>query len=134
MAAAPPIMERFFAYSGALDQTWLRQCPGFDALEHSTATEKLGEVRLYDALRRHRLRTHNASAASFFYIPLWEYTSWALGRCRGSTHKQRMAAAAEQLAASPHYKRRWGRDHFWGSTASTIIWTRLCRCQLKLAL
>ena len=58
-------MPRFFVYSGKLDQAWLRQCPGFDALESGTATEKLGEVRLYDALQHHRLRTHNASEASF---------------------------------------------------------------------
>ena len=69
-----------------------------------TATEKLGEVRLYDALEHHRRRTHDASQATFFFTPLWEYTSWALGRCRGTTHTQRMAAAAEQLAASPHYQ------------------------------
>ena len=95
---------RFFVYSGALNQSWLRHCHGFNALERSTATEKLGEVRLYDALERHRLRTHNASQATFFFTPLWEYTSWALGRCRGTTHTQRMAAAAEQLAASPYYQ------------------------------
>lgn len=111
---------RFFVYSGALNQSWLRLCHGFNALERSTATEKLGEVRLYDALERHRLRTHNASQATFFFTPLWEYTSWALGRCRGTTHTERMAAAAEQLAASPHYQRHGGRDHIWGTTASTI--------------
>ena len=112
-------MPRFFVYSGKLDQAWLRQCPGFDALESGTATEKLGEVRLYDALQHHRLRTHNASEASLFYVPLWEYTSWALGQCRGTSHRQRMAAAFKQLAASPHWQRR-PRDHIWGSTASTI--------------
>ena len=69
-----------------------------------TATEKLGEVRLYDALAQHRRRTHDASQATFFFTPLWEYSSWALGRCRGTTHTQRMAAAAEQLAASPYYQ------------------------------
>jgi hypothetical protein len=111
---------RFFVYSGALNQSWLRHCHGFNALERSTATEKLGEVRLYDALERHRLRTHDASRATFFFTPLWEYTSWALGRCRGTTHTERMAAAAEQLAASPHYQRHGGRDHVWGTTASTI--------------
>ena len=77
----------------------------YTAFGHSgTATEKLGEVRLYDALVRHRRRTHDASQATFFFTPLWEYTSWALGRCRGTTHTQRMAAAAEQLAASPYYQ------------------------------
>lgn len=115
-----PRATRFFIYSGALNQSWLRHCPGFDALESSTATEKLGEVRLHDALERHGLRTHDASQAALFFMPLWEYTSWALGRCRGTTHRQRMAAAAEQLIASPHYQRHFGRDHIWGTTASTI--------------
>ena len=61
-------------------------------------------MRLYDALAQHRRRTHDASQATFFFTPLWEYSSWALGRCRGTTHTQRMEAAAEQLAASPHYQ------------------------------
>ena len=117
----PPSSQiRFFVYSGALNQSWLRRCPGFNALEISTATEKLGEVRLFDALEHHRLRTRDVSQATFFYMPLWEYTSWALGYCRGTTHTERMAAAAEQLAASPHYQLHGGKNHVWGSTASTI--------------
>ena len=115
-----PAGPKFWVYSGALNQSWLRGCTGFDELEQSTATEKLGEVRLYDALARHPLRTHNASEAALFFMPLWEYSSWVLGTCRGSTHAERMTDAAAALAASPHWRRRFGRDHVWGSTASTI--------------
>ena len=118
-ARAPP--DLFFSYSGtALDHSWLRSCPGFDALENSTATEKLGEVRLSDALATHPRRTRDPDAAALFFVPLWEYVSWAIGDCRGITHVERMTVAARELAASRHYQRHAGRDHVWGSTASTV--------------
>lgn len=81
-----PAQPRSFVYSGALNQSWLRDCPGFNALERSTATEKLGKVRLYDALLASSQRTHDVSETTFLFVPLWEYTSWARGRCRGTTH------------------------------------------------
>ena len=94
-------------------------CEGFDEPAAASA-ERLGEVRMHALLRRSARRVADPAKASLFYLPLWEYTSYAVGQCNGTTHVERMAAAAAALRESAPFARRGGADHFWVSTASLL--------------
>ena len=118
---APQPPSSFFMYSDpALDHGWLRHCPGFEELQNGVRAERLGEVQMRDVLSRSPRRVSDPSAAQLFYVPLWEYASYALGQCNGTSHTQRMARAADALRASPQFARARGADHVWVSTASEL--------------
>ena len=112
---ARPTMASFF-----LDESLvlpIRACPVFQRLVASHEDLNLGELAVYNALRTHRWRTRNASAAILFYIPLWEYTSYRTGHCQNTTHVSRMNAFASALTSSEHWRRHEGADHFFITTA-----------------
>lgn len=118
---APEPPGSFFMYTDpALDHGWLRHCPGFEELQAGVRAERLGEVQMRDVLSRSPWRVSDPSAAQLFYVPLWEYASYALGQCNGTSHTQRMARAADALRASPQFARSRGADHVWVSTASQL--------------
>ena len=120
-AAEPtaPRMSAFFMYTdAALDLGWLEQCSGFQQLRQSARGEGLAEVGLRQALVGHPQRTFAAAEAALFYIPLWEYASFAMGVCNGTTHRERMERARHALQGSHYFRRHGGADHFWGSSKS----------------
>jgi hypothetical protein len=104
-----------------LDQSWLANCPGFDSLKESAEGEGFQEANLYWALRDHPYRTRNPEQAALFYLPLWEYSSFRLGQCNGTTHAIRMERASRTLLVSRWFRRRGGRDHFWASSMATEL-------------
>jgi hypothetical protein len=107
---------RFYVYEEpALDQSWLAECEGFNELKESAEGEGMQEANLYRVLKSHPYRTWNASEAATFYVPIWEYSSFRLGNCSGTTHLTRMRLAATRLRASPFFLRSFGRDHFWAT-------------------
>lgn len=112
---------QFYMYTDrALDHRWLAECPGFARLTRSAQNERLGEVYASRLLATHSARTYDPSAASLFYVPIWDVASFVLGACNGSGHSDRMAAAAAALRSSPQFAARSGRaagwDHFFLST------------------
>jgi len=122
-AAAAPLesmASTFFMYNDrALDFSYLARCNGFNLLLNGAHARLAAEVGMYHVLSKHLQRTLEPSRAALFYVPVWEYVSFKLaGMCGGnSSHGQRMRVAAEALAASPHWRRHGGRDHFVLSTA-----------------
>ena len=130
-ARQPP---RFYMHEGeALDHAWLEGCPGFAALRGGPSVENMAEVSMRALLARHPRRTRAAAAASAFYIPVYEYVSWALGtvdlaRCaaggggnttldeRLATHAGRMSSAHAALRASAAWLRCSGCDHLFATT------------------
>ena len=73
----------FYYYADvALDHSWLRGCTGFDAIQQSTRNERMAEVPLSDLLRVHPQRTTDPSRARLFFVPVWEFTSFSLGRAQ----------------------------------------------------
>ena len=114
LAAAIP----FFMHTDrALDHDWLRNCDGFEALRHSAYNERLAEVYVRDALAHHPWRTYNPSDALLVYIPVWEVVSFNVGECNGTTHSERMQAAATALRASPFFKSTGVKRGSSGSTS-----------------
>ena len=108
---------RFYMYDGPiLDHDWLRHCDGFDDLVLTSQRENLGEVHIRRLLHRHPRRTLDASKASLFYVPIFEYASYVLGACNGTSHRGRMTAARDALVASPYFQRHRGVDHIFAST------------------
>lgn len=122
LGAVIPSGLRFYVYDdAALDQSWLAQCEGFRELKESAEGEGMQESNLYRVLKSHPYRTRNANEAALFYIPIWEYSSFRLGNCSGTTHVSRMQLAANVLRASPHFRRSFGRDHFWASSMAVEV-------------
>ena len=108
----------FYMYtSRALDHDWLISCAGFDDFLHNSQGENLGEVHVRSLLMQHPARVLDPQQAEAFFVPVFEYTSFALGVCNGTSHRQRMTAARDALTASEHWKRRHGLDHVFVSTA-----------------
>merc|ERR1719272_1102919 len=85
-----------------------------------------------DLLKRAPQRTWRPSEARLYFVPVWEFTSFTIGQCNGTSHLGRMALAATALRASPHFRamddgmpkqaqhegrRRAGFDHVVLSTA-----------------
>lgn len=101
--------------------SWLKRCAGFHELINSADGEGMQEVHLYSSLRAHPYRTRDASTASLFYIPLWEYASFRLGTCNGTSHADRMASAHAALQRSPYFRRSAGADHFWASSMAIEV-------------
>ena len=100
-APAPP---RFYMYSHpSLDHlSWLPTCPGFEALLSSAHARFMIEVGVAEVLASHPSRTTDPQQAELFVVPVFEYTSFKLGRlellsCRG-------LPAALAAAASPDAK------------------------------
>ena len=123
LRAALPVanLSAFFMYTGrALDHSWLRACPAFAPLRHSVNDSNTAEVGVHKLLRRHPLRVTDPSAATLFYVPIFEYTSYTIGECNGTTHRSRMEAARDELLASPAWLRRGGADHFFATSAWSI--------------
>ena len=111
----------FFMYTHpALDHTWLRRCSGFAALRHSVNDSNTAEVGTHRVLHRHPARTLDASAAKLFYVPVFEYSSYSIGDCNGTTHRSRMTAAAAELRASASWLRHGGADHFFVTSAWSL--------------
>ena len=95
----------------ALDHGWLRSCAKFEQLQQSAYNERLAEVYMRDALAVHPWRTWSTEDAALIYVPIWEVVSWAVGECNGTTHAQRMSAAAQALRSSPFFGKRRTRKH-----------------------
>jgi hypothetical protein len=119
LVAMPPLSSQpFFMYtSRALDHEWLQGCAGFHDYLQTSQRENLGEVHMRRLLARHPLRTHNPDRARMFFVPIFEYASYALDDCNGSTHSARMTAARDELVASSHWRQHRGLDHIFVSTA-----------------
>ena len=66
----------------------------------------------------------NAGAARFNRT-VGAYPADGLMRCNGTTHRERMEAAALALKRSPHWQRHLGHDHMWASAAFSIGKQRL---------
>lgn len=116
-SALPP----FYMYSSAaLDHSWMRRCTGFAALRHSVNDTNTAEVGVHKVLHRHPARTFDASAAQLFYVPVFEYTSYSIGECNGTTHRSRMEAATASLHASEAWVRNGGGDHFFVTSAWSL--------------
>ena len=71
-------------------------------------------------LRRHPSRTLDPSSASLFFVPVYEYTSYSIGDCNGTSHRERMEAAEAALRAEVTYSRNGGADHFFATSAWSI--------------
>lgn len=103
-----PARLRFYVYTSPdLDWSFLRDCDGFSSLvDTAFAGEGMQEVHAYDVLLAHPYRTHNASEAALFYVPIWEFTSHRLHLCGAlmtpyaDAHAQRAQHAADALRAS----------------------------------
>ena len=101
----------YFVYTDrALDHGWLRHCDGFDALRRSAYNERFAEVYVRDALMTHSWRTDDPTKALLVFVPIWEIVSFNVGECNGTTHTDRMAAAAAALKRSPLFKQASGRQ------------------------
>ena len=107
---------------GALNFSSLRSCKRFERLLSTATRETTAEVFIADALSKHPARTHDASAAQLFYVPLWFSVSYTLGACGGTSHLQRMAAAASALERAPSFARNGGADHLFAHTANGRPW------------
>ena len=117
-------VPRFYMYSdAALDHHgWLHTARGCavdpQALRHGAEGENTAEVGLRRTLHRHPARTVDPHSALFFYLPIFEFTSWRAGNCSGVSHLDRMRAAHRALQASAGYVLRNGsRGHLFASTA-----------------
>ena len=111
----------FYMYTHpALDHSWLRNCEGFAALRHSVNDSNTAEVGVHRLLRRHSARVMHASHARLFYVPVFEYTSYTIGECNGTSHRGRMEAARDALQASQAFRRNNGADHFFATSAWSI--------------
>ena len=95
----------FYIYEHpALDFSWMRErCAAFDQLRRQAYNERLGEVAMTELLKRAPQRTWRPSEARLFFVPVWEFTSFTIGPCNGTSHLGRMARAAAALRASPHF-------------------------------
>ncbi|KAL1520355.1 hypothetical protein AB1Y20_021945 [Prymnesium parvum] len=92
---------RFYMYTDrALDHGWFDGCPSFQALRSSSNNDNLAEVGLRRSLLSSPLRVHSPQEARLFYVPVFEFASFAMGECANTTHPQRMAAAHAALQAS----------------------------------
>ncbi len=109
-------MALFYMHPPPIDMSWLRSCDKFRSVFDQDIS-RFSEVLAYDVLKQHPLRTYDSSNASLFYIPIWEWTSLRVDRCRNTTHQDRMNHVAAVLRRSPLYSKR-ARDHFWISSAS----------------
>ena len=115
----------FYMYEHpALDHSWLRHCPGFAELRHSVNDTNTAEAGVHKLLRRHPWRRYDPAEASLFYVPVFEYASYSIGACNGTTHQSRMVAAEAALRASPHFQKNGGADHVWATTAWSISGSR----------
>ena len=112
---------QFFMYTNPeLDHSWMSQCAGFDVLRHSVNDSNTAEVGVHNVLHRHAYRTLDPAAASLFYVPVFEYASYYIGMCNGTSHRQRMEAAERSLRRMPAYIANGGADHFFATTAWSI--------------
>ena len=117
----PNITVPFYMYTHpALDHSWLRSCEGFGTLRHSVNDSNTAEVGVHRLLRQHPARVLHAEKATLFYVPIFEYISYSLGVCNGTTHRKRMELARDALHASPAWQRNNGADHFWATSAWSI--------------
>lgn len=77
-------------------------------------------VWIYEALKRHPLRTLDPSSADVFVVPIETFISAKLKRpCAGRTHAQRMREIAAVIENSPFMSDSGGRNHlvvcaWWG--------------------
>ena len=103
----PPTVPFFLYTEPSLNHAWLASaCTStFEPLYASAHRERMAEVALEQQLRSHPWRTHDPTIARLFVVALWEFTSWTIGVCNGTTHRSRMQAAADALRASPHFRR-----------------------------
>ena len=153
-ASASAALPAFYMYEHpALDHSWLRRCDRFEPLrlsvnDSNTAEVGVAQVRseerrvqaqtagltaLWSAvrsqvLRRHPSRTLDPSAASLFFVPVYEYSSYSIGDCDGTTHRTRMEAAEAALRSSAPYGRNGGADHFFATSAWSISGSSLSLC------
>lgn len=81
-------------------------------------------------LQRHPARTFNSSAASLFFVPIFEYSSYYIGDCNGTTHRTRMEVAEKALRSAAPYQRNGGVDHFFATSAWSISGSALSLCGL----
>lgn len=107
-------MALFYVHPFPVDMSYLVHCPSSRIAQR---VSEYGEVQAYRALRNDVRRTRNASLATFFYMPIWEWTSVRSGACNGTTHRERMNAVAKYLSESALY-RRFASRHFWLTSAA----------------
>ena len=121
-------------YSGpALDHSWLRHCPGFNVLRNSVNDSNTAEVGVYKVLRRHPSRTWDPKAAKLFYVAVFEYSSYYIGNCNGTTHRGRMEAAEQALRASAAFAAHGGADHVFATSAWSISGSRELSLSSRMA-
>ena len=79
--------------------------------------QNTAEVGAAKVLRQHPLRVRDPEQALLFFVPVYTYVSKSLAPgCGNTSHRERMAAAAAELRASPQWQRFRGRNHFFVST------------------
>ena len=113
--------QPFYLYTTpALDHSWLSSCERYAVLRNSVNDSNTAEVGVHNVLQRHAMRTHDPAAASLFYVPIFEYVSYYIGDCNGTTHRGRMEAATVALRSSAAFQRHGGADHFFATSAWSI--------------
>lgn len=73
---------------------------------------------LHSALSGHRRRVREPDGAALFVVPAFGSLSEATGSCEGTTHTQRMTAAANALRASPHWMKAKERHVVFAGSSS----------------
>ena len=82
--------------------------------------DQAAEVLVLRQLEGHAARVHDPEHATLFVVPVLPYVSWVAGTCRGTTHDQRMGAAAAALRNESYFARHGGRDHLLVSNTFRI--------------
>ena len=107
-------MSLFYMYPPPVDMSALAKCAQNGI---TSRVSEYAEVQAYYVLREHARRTPNASMATVFYMPIWEWTSLKSGTCGNTTHKMRMQTVATFLSNSPLFMAHKSR-HFWITSAA----------------
>ena len=116
-----PLPLPFYLYTHpSLDFSWLSSCDRYAVLRNSVNDSNTAEVGVRNVLVHNPYRTLDPSQASLFYVPIFEYSSYSVGDCNGTTHRGRMEAAAAALKSSAAFQRHGGADHFFATSAWSI--------------
>ena len=120
----PATPVHFYIYDHFPRAADLLRCPTVRA--HAPFSQPMGqffaEVYATLDLMHHPWRVNTPEAASLFYVPLLAKLSRVAGSCAlgeepRSSHRERMAASAAMLAASPWFHRANGSDHLFVCTS-----------------
>jgi len=83
--------------------TVFRNNSGFTEAGPAPQADLSHSLWLHSSLARHRHRTRDPSGAALFVVPAFGSLSEATGTCEGTTHAERMAAAAAAIRRHPWF-------------------------------